>query len=269
MKREIHICADDFGMNACINAGILALAARHRLSGTSCLVDGPLFEQDIARLQATGIQIGLHLNFTEFLAQDEAVWPLRAVILRSHARCLPARAVSDSIARQLRRFEDVAGHLPHYIDGHQHVQQLPQIRGALLSIVRQRYAGARLPWLRHGGKARSAGFPLAIRAKAQTIALLGAGALRREAAAAGFSLNNGFCGVYDFRGGHDAYMRWMMLWLKQCEAGDALMCHPALGTDAQDPHGAQRQAEYAVLSGDRMAVLLRRAGLEVAGAGSG
>lgn len=265
MKREIHICADDFGMNAHVNAGIVSLALRRRLTGTSCLVDGPLFEQDIAQLQATGIKIGLHLNFTESLGQDGPVWPLRTIIARSLVRSLPAMAIADAIERQLQQFERVTGHPPHYIDGHQHVHQLPQIRSALLPILQRRYADIQLPWIRHGGNVRSAGFPLALKAKAYTIALLGAGSLRREATAAGFPMNNGFCGVYDFSGGQEAYLRWVGLWLAQCKNGDALMCHPAKGHAVNDTLGAQRQAEFAVLSSDALEVMLAGERVQVVG----
>lgn len=266
MKREIHICADDFGMNAHVDAGIVSLALRHRLTGTSCLVDGPLFEQDIVQLQATGIKIGLHLNFTESLGQGGPVWPLRTIIMRSLARSLPVEAIADAIERQLQRFESVAGRLPHYIDGHQHVHQLPQIRSALLPILQRRYADTQLPWVRHGSNVRSAGFPLALKAKAHTIAMLGAGALKREATAAGFPMNNGFVGVYDFNGGQEAYLRWMGMWLAQCHSGDALMCHPAQGHAVGDMLGAQRQAEFAVLSSDALEVMLARESVQIAGA---
>ncbi|TKR53955.1 ChbG/HpnK family deacetylase [Allopusillimonas ginsengisoli] len=266
MEREIHICADDFGMNAHVDAGIVSLALCHRLTGTSCLVDGPLFEQDIAQLQATGIKIGLHLNFTESLGQEGPLWPLRTIIMRSLARSLPASAISASIERQLQRFERVTGHLPHYIDGHQHVHQLPQIRSALLTILQRRYAGMQLPWIRHGGNARSAGFPLALSVKAHTIAVLGSGALRREATTAGFPMNNGFCGVYDFSGGQEAYLRWIALWLAQCKNGDALMCHPAKGIAPDDMLGAQRQDEFAVLSSDALDLMLGREQVRIAAA---
>lgn len=265
MKREIRICADDFGLNECVNAGILTLATHGRLSSASCLVDGPVFEQGIAALQASGIEVGLHLNFTESLAPGETIWSLRTTIARSLARLLPTHVIMASIERQLQRFEDVAGHPPHYIDGHQHVQQLPQIRNALLAIALRRYSGADLPWLRQSGGVRSAGFPVAIRIKAGVIAVLGAGAYRRAATAAGFAMNRGFGGVYDFRGGQDAYLRWLTLWLEQSRTGDALMCHPALGVAVQDPLGVQRQAEFAVLSSEAMTRILHRTNIRIAG----
>jgi hypothetical protein len=82
----------------------------------------------------------------------------------------------------------------------------------------------------------------------------------------GYPHNPGFLGVYDFQGGVPAYEAWMRQWLAQCRSGDVLMCHPASGTDARDALSAQRQAEFAVLSGDAFGRLLSEHQLIVAGA---
>ncbi len=251
-------------MNAAVDAGILALADRGRLSGASCLVDGPTFAAGAARLAASGLQLGLHLNFTELLGQPGLCLPLRALIVSAYLRRLPAPALRASIERQLRRFEDLAGRVPDYVDGHQHVHQLPGVREALVEAV-GRYPEPR-PWLRDTSRPRLAGLPLRLRIKAGVIAALGASALRRQACARGLRMNDGFLGVYDFQGGAPAYLAWMRRWLAACRDGDVLMCHPALGAGPRDALSAQRQAEFEVLGGDAMADLLAHHHVAIMGA---
>lgn len=262
--RRIVVCADDFGMNRAVNAGILALAGAGRLSATSCLVDGPACQADMPALLQTHLQIGLHLNFTEELGQPDVCLPLRRLILASYGRRLSSSALGLAIERQLDLFERLVGRAPHYIDGHQHVHQLPQIREALLTVLARRY-GRNKPWLRYTGNPRLGGLPWRLRAKAWIIAGLGSGELRRQAMAQGFSMNPGFMGVYDFQGGAQAYLSWMTAWLTQCQNGDVLMCHPAQGLDRSEALAAQREAEFGVLGSAALADLLVGQGIVIQG----
>jgi len=262
--RRIVVCADDFGMSASVDAGILDLAAAGRLSATSLLVDGPTAAGDVPALLETPLQVGLHLNFTESFGQPGLCLPLRALIQAAYLRRLPANAVRDGIRRQLDRFRELTGRWPDYVDGHQHVHQLPGVREALLGALAER-AGSGL-WIRDTGRPRMAGLPGRLRFKAGVIASLGAAGLRRRARAAGYRQNRGFLGVYDFKGGVPAYEAWMSRWLAQGLDGDVLMCHPARGADPRDPLSSQRQAEYEVLSGARMARWLADHHLTIAGA---
>lgn len=241
-------------MNPAVNAGILSLAGSGRLSATSLLVDGPAARRDTPALLASGLQIGLHLNFTESFGQPGLCLPLGRLIRAAWLGRLPDGAVRDAVRRQLALFQDITGREPDYVDGHQHVHQLPGIRDALLESLPAPCAGR--PWVRDVGRPRTAGLPPRLRFKAAVIAGLGAAGLRRRAVARGHALNPGFLGVYDFKGGVPAYEGWMRRWLASCRDGDVLMCHPALGADATDTLSAQRQAEYEVLAGPLMGRLL-------------
>ena len=86
--------------------------------------------------------LGLHVTLTApFEPMSEGFTPLRdgrflphqTKMLRRHLarRCEPERWRSK-IATQLRAFIDAFGHLPDFVDGHQHVHLLPQVREALL-----------------------------------------------------------------------------------------------------------------------------------------
>lgn len=254
--KRVILCADDFGMGQAIDNGIIRLAELGRLGAASCLVDGPTITVHAPALVQTGIQTGLHLNFTEALARPGLYLPLAMLIRRAYLRQLDAEVVRLQISRQLDAFEAVFGRAPHFVDGHQHIHQLPQIREALIALLAQRYPGPARPWLRCTRAAALDTTPFRYRFKAAIIQALGANKLAGLAGANGFYLNARFAGVYDFRGEESAYRVLLEGWLRHIGDGDLLMCHPAGEVDANDPLGRQRFAEFSVLSGDEMAIWL-------------
>lgn len=264
--KVISICADDFGQDEAIDSSIVELLASKRLSGTSCLVDGRSFQASTAQLRQAPGQKGLHLNFTEQLNEaSHVVWSLKKLIVLAYLKRLPTAKIQASIARQLDMFEQHMQQVPDYIDGHQHVHQLPQIREALLEQIEQRYAACP-PWLRYTGAERinTPAGRQRTSLKPRIIAALGAADLARLAAAKGITMNAAFVGVYDFSGGQEAYARWMPYWLSLMQHGDSMMCHPARHSVPGDVLGAQRVAEYAVLKSAAMQQWLEQYQLRLA-----
>lgn len=260
-QKRIVICADDFGMNPAIDAGILELARSGRLNATSCLSLGPSFSASApALLECPGLQTGLHLNFTESMGQPGLYLPVPALIARTWLRRLNPGHIQAQIASQLDTFEDAMGRPPDFVDGHQHVHQFPQIRGALLAELERRYADAR-PWLRYTRSATLTGLPAALRLKARIIDVLGARRFGRMARNRGFGLNRRFLGVYGFQGGEAAYAGLLRHWLSLAKEGDAIMCHPAGEALAGDGLGAQRLAEFQVLRSDAVGGWLKEYGI--------
>lgn len=263
-QKTISICADDFGQHQAIDASVLQLLENGRLSGTSCLVHGQSFQRSAQDLRYTRGQKGLHVNFTELLSTEHLVWPLKKLIVLAYLQRLPEQSLRQGITAQLDLFEQHMQQAPDYIDGHQHVHQLPQIRDVLLEIIVTRY-GANSPWLRYTGAERVTGQgSLSAQSKPRIIALLGAGDLARLAAAKGISMNAALTGVYNFQGGRQAYATWMQHWLSVMQQGDSLMCHPALSAVPNDALGSQRQAEHEVLCSTEMASWLEHYQLRVA-----
>ena len=262
--KTVLVCADDFGLHCAVDAAIVELAAHERLSAAGCLVDGPSFAEGAAALGASGLQCGLHLNFTEALGGEGVFMPLGRLIKACWARRLDPAAVSRQIATQLDRYEMVMGRAPDYIDGHQHVHQFPQIREALLGELDRRYpAGGPRPWLRSTRAGSQAGMALRLRLKAAIIALLGArrhGCLARRH---GYELNRALLGVYDFTGGAGGYACLLRAWLGAVHDGDLIMCHPAAGAVPGDPLGSQRRAEFDVWMSDEVGEWLQQLQLQI------
>lgn len=254
--RTVFVTADDYGYNAAVDDGILALAEAGRLAGAGCMTRAPGWRAAAARIPVASPpasdaggdeddgsdqgQIcgwGLHLDLTEFSPQRRGLWPL---IGASLARRLDPAALREEIAAQCMLFEDATGRAPDYVDGHQHVHQLPQVREALVEVLAARYAG-RLPWLRISGARIGDG------AKALFIAALGADELERLATAAGMDCMPRLLGAYGFDGDAESYRRRLGDWLARAADGHALMVHPATGALSGDPIGPARVREYGVL----------------------
>lgn len=239
--RRVFVTADDYGYNPAVDEAILALMSEDRLSGASCMTRAPGWASAAARIAQApaGSAFGLHLDFTGFSPVRCNLWPLILASLRGR---LDPAALRAEISTQLTLFEDATGRAPVYVDGHQHVHQLPLIRDALIDVLTTRYAG-RLPWLRISG-ARIGDGP-----KSLFIALLGAEKLQTMADAAHMRTLPRLLGAYGFDGNEDGYRRRLIGWLQSAADGDALMVHPAAQALPDDPIGAARVREYAVLSG--------------------
>lgn len=236
---------------------MLQLAHLGRLSGTGCLVDGPSFLQNAPRLRASGLQAGLHLNFTEQLEHEGIFMPLGRLVQACWTRRLDAAQVRRQIATQLDRYESVMQRAPDYVDGHQHVHQFPQIREALLVELARRYPAGSRPWLR-STLASGRGLPAGTKVKAAIIATLGAAQTVRLARRQGLQLNRALLGVYDFQGGAAGYSDLLRRWLSIARDNDLIMCHPATAAVPGDPLGRQRLAELEVLASDETGEWLRR-----------
>jgi predicted glycoside hydrolase/deacetylase ChbG (UPF0249 family) len=259
---------DDYGLHAGINQAALNLARLNRISAISCLVDGPAWPAGWKTLQAadaTHVEVGLHLNFTEDFGQNRIVHPLPKLIFLTYARALDRAELGRDIQRQLECFESATGRMPDFVDGHQHVHQLPVIRDTLLGVLNERYRSRR-PWLRatyppkHWPNIR---LPLSVKFKSRLIGFLGASALSRLARKHGYGQNHHLLGVYGFDVSERRYLHNLRAWLKTATNGDVLMCHPSLTGPWDDPLLGARYHEYRVLAGDAFSALTAWAGIEI------
>jgi len=256
--KPVAICADDFGVDPQVDAAIVELAGLGRLNATSVLVDAGIDQASVLTLRDLDIDVGLHLNLTDVLGDltDRDVMPLKQLILRSHARLLPASWVRAAIERQFARFEQQFGRCPDYVDGHLHVHQLPVVRQQLLEVLDTK----RLPvgfWVRDTRAGALGGSTGAERFKSWVVGHLGMGHLARQATRHQLGRNRGFFGVYDFTGEHRPFMQMIQGWLGAAQPGALVMTHPATGALANDPIGQARVREYQALGSAAFGDLLQ------------
>jgi predicted glycoside hydrolase/deacetylase ChbG (UPF0249 family) len=251
---KLILCADDFGQSEAIDLAIIQLIEMDRLSATSCMTLSPRWTQAAQKLSPlirTKASIGLHLDFTHFdCGHFGQAIPHQKLVLISLSRQLSKAAVTQSIHHQLDRFEQEMGCPPDYVDGHQHVHQLPQIRECLLEALLKRYP-QQLPWL------RIAKPPMSDGVKGFIIRALGASAFEKQAKRLGFVCSGALLGAYGFDGSNEAYLARFKGWLKQAKAHSetpVLMCHPALDMpQTQDDVIYQaRIREFSVLASEAL-----------------
>lgn len=248
--------ADDYAQSAAIDSGILHLVGMGRVTAFSCLTLSPRWPEAAANISAQVKQsadIGLHLDFTQYT--QPLKHSLATLIIKTKLRLLDESAIRHAIKTQLDAFEQALGMAPDYIDGHQHVHQLPQIRKVLIQELMARYP-ARLPWL------RIAVPPAVDGVKGMIIRWLGASTLQALASLNGLRYTHSLLGVYGFNLNAAMYLSKLDAWMQAAKAMHrpvAMMCHPAVGvshTDSSDPILTARLQEYEALSSPQFAALI-------------
>lgn len=244
--RRIAVCVDDYGLNEAVNAGALELVELGRVSALACLTRAAAWQPGARALRAlkTGrCDVGLHLNLSERFGDGQWHQPLAALCMGAYTRCLPQARVRAEIAAQFAAFEHDMGRAPDFVDGHQHVHQLPVVRELLMQELVKRYP-ARRPWLRNTQA------PQALRSlsgKQRVIAALGSRAFCRLAGKLGYPLNRSLLGVYGFSGSLAAHTQRLAAWCDAAEDGSVLMTHVANAVADGDPIARARLTEYEAL----------------------
>jgi len=251
----IILCADDYGIAPGVGEAIRHLIALGRLSATSCMSVGPCWPQEARALTpyVETADIGLHLTLTDQapLGAMQHLCPagrlpgIKRMIYLAYTRRLDRAEIKAELVRQLDRFEAELGRRPAFLDGHQHVHQLPTVREVVIELHRERLA-------RHGTYVRYCDEPIGAILRRRThvgealaISLLARGFARR-ARAAGIPGNRGFSGVHDFAG-RTPYARLFAAFLKGLGPGALVMAHPGISDAvlaAADRVASQREEEY-------------------------
>jgi chitin disaccharide deacetylase len=264
MSRRIWLCADDYGIAPGVNAAILDLVEHGRLNATSVMVVAPSFGPNeaaaLARLNAGTRRavVGLHLTLTApFRPLSPSYRPLRdgaflslpANFGRAFLGQLDSASLAAEVEAQLAAFQAAFGRAPDFIDGHQHVHLLLQVREAVLAVCR---AHAPAAWVRQCGRASGAAPSLAD-PKGLLIHHLSRSFARR-AAALGVRTNPAFAGSYTFAPAAD-FARIFPTFLNGLPDGGLIMCHPGFVDDELrrlDPLTDLRESEHAYLASDAL-----------------
>ena len=271
--RRLVLCADDYGMTPGVSRGIVELIARGRLSATSCMSVSPFWPEHAAWLApfAGKVDVGLHLTLTHFAplgpmphtAPKGRLPELPRIVRRALLRSLDRHEVAVEFERQVDAFEQAFGHMPAFLDGHQHVHQLPVVRDVTLSLLSRR--------LRGQGYVRLCAEPLSAMlvrrgdlGRAFIVSLLGRGFTRRVRQMR-LPANDSFRGVYNLSNRvpfADRFRRF----LHGKGRRPLIMCHPG-HVDAElrdtDSLTDQREIEWQYFNGDDFLRDLDRAGFEL------
>lgn len=236
--KNIILCADDYGQDRTISAGIRQLLDQQRLTATSCMVTSPDWPEQAALLKPYigQIDIGLHFNLSHGPESANLAKLMRQAFLRQ----LPAEAIQQQLHDQLQCFKQALAIEPNFIDGHQHVHVLPIVRDSLLTVYARHFpdktAYIRVP-----------AYPVTS-SKAMVIMLSGAGVLRRRLTALNIPHNASFSGIYNFTDSAH-YATLFPSFGKHIRNNGLIMCHPGLTSNNQDdPIAANRFKEWQYFS---------------------
>src|SRR2546423_3821586 len=165
--RRLVVNADDFGLSAAVNDGILEAHAAGVVSSVSVLVNAPGWEHAVAALRGVGPGLGpgLHLTLTagEPVSRGRSLVHPRTGRFHSLAGlvtgALTGRVDRDEIAEecgaQLARLRAAGVRVTH-IDGHRHVHALPGVWGPVVATGRAHGVPfVRVPVERGAGPART------------------------------------------------------------------------------------------------------------------
>ncbi len=255
--KKIIVCADDYAQSEPISTGILYLAKKKKINAISCLVNThfwPELSQELATVKHT-TSIGLHFNLTlgDALSAEwrhhygQTFGSLAALIRSCYARQLNRTAVEAEIHAQLDAFIKATGRFPDFIDGHQHVHQLPTISNCWLGLPRDNQSTY---FFRSTFNGFRDFISLDSAPKQQLISLLGGASFKHRLLQASLPTNTSFAGIYNFGKAKD-YRDYFKRFLKNTVDGGLIMCHPGLDSiDRTDPLYQNRHHEWAYFMSD-------------------
>ena len=148
--RRLIVNADDFGLHAAVNRGILAAHTEGIVSSTSLMAGGAAFD-DAVRIAKQCPQLGVGVHLT--LVGARPVLPVAEVsslldeagdfygsyplfIKRFLRGKIRLAEVERELAAQIDRVR-MAGIQPSHLDSHQHLHVLPGIGGLVLDLARR------------------------------------------------------------------------------------------------------------------------------------
>ncbi|MDO9411307.1 MAG: ChbG/HpnK family deacetylase [Pseudolabrys sp.] len=273
--RRIWLCADDYGMAPGVNAAIRQLIAKKRINATSVMMPGGYLgngeAEALASLNADEphAAIGLHVTLTapfkpltEGFAplRQDAFLPINEMMKLAMTRRLADAPLEAEIAAQLHAFIDMFGRAPDFIDGHQHVHLLPQVRNAFLKVASEMAPKA---WVRQCGRARAG--RLLHDKKSLVLDVLSLG-FRSQATRRGLVTNPAFAGAYAFSA-KAQFAKLFPRFLKGLPDGGLVMCHPGFVDEALqslDSLTTLREHEFAFFNSDAYPGLLAEHGVALA-----
>jgi predicted glycoside hydrolase/deacetylase ChbG (UPF0249 family) len=223
VERNLIVNADDFGLSAAVNGGILEAHVRGIVTSTSLMVRKPAAADAVALAGSQpALAIGLHIDLGQWDYED-GQWKV------AYERCSPDDeiAVERECREQLEAFRGLTGRGPTHLDSHQHTHMSEPVASAAASIAAELGVPLRGNRIRYEGgfygqSGRGEAFPEGI-AVARLVELV-------ESLPPGWT-----------------------------EIG----CHPGIGVGAESSYAAEREVEVGTLCDPRVRETIAREGVRL------
>jgi chitin disaccharide deacetylase len=132
-SRCLIVNADDFGLSAGVNAGIIKTCDHGIVTSASLMVRANAAQEaaDLAS-QRPKLSVGLHVDLGEWMYRDSG-WQLIDFVVEVS----DAAEVQREVDRQIQVFKKLMGCEPTHLDSHQHVHRQQPVCGILERLARQ------------------------------------------------------------------------------------------------------------------------------------
>ncbi|XP_043831431.1 carbohydrate deacetylase isoform X1 [Dromiciops gliroides] len=147
---QLVVTGDDFGYCPRRDQGIVEAFLAGALTGVSLLVNGASADTAAQLARRHRIPAGLHANLSEgrpvnpnLGSEASLIGPGGFFLGKMGFRKALAEGrvempqVREELLAQFSRFQDLLGHAPAHVDGHQHVHVLPGVRQVFAEVLRE------------------------------------------------------------------------------------------------------------------------------------
>jgi chitin disaccharide deacetylase len=131
--RYLIVNADDFGLSAGTNRGIIAAHERGVVTSASLMVRQPEAAEAAKYARARPqLSVGLHIDLGEWICRGEEWEQAYAVVSLDDAA-----AVAAEVERQFEAFIDLVGSKPTHLDSHQHIHRHEPAQSAVRALAQR------------------------------------------------------------------------------------------------------------------------------------
>ncbi|KAF1388764.1 hypothetical protein PFLUV_G00066020 [Perca fluviatilis] len=147
-RMMLVVTGDDFGYCPRRNQGIVESFQAGGISNVSLLVNASAAKEAADLAKRHNIPMGLHANLSEGVPVCPSLQQASTLVNQQgffHGKMgfrqalergqLSMKQVELELRAQVRLFRELTGHLPHHMDGHQHVHVLPEVREVFAQVL--------------------------------------------------------------------------------------------------------------------------------------
>jgi chitin disaccharide deacetylase len=268
--KQLIVNADDFGISAGVNRGIIEAHQRAIVTSTTVMINMPDAADGIrlAREQAPNLGLGLHINFS-FGVPVSPADKVPSLVLPSGTFCstfgqiismagqFTAEDVQTEIRAQMERFIQLVGRPPDHLDSHHNITYFHPAAFEMMLMFADEY---HIP-LRNGERPLAGEFPpgLSTNEDGKLVARLNDSC----AAYAKLRWPQNHDPRFSFFGTGATFETLVGILTTLSDGITELMVHPGYANGLKEAYAAPREMELAILTDPRVCDVIEREGIQL------